>query len=146
MEDGTFNESDVRNQTRRVLQLMNEYSLMEIEYEDKDEERTLKLRRNDQEASPPLLEGRSEVMPGQVRAPTVGEIVWKKNEDDEVGRGEIIAEIIKQDERVNVKAPRSGRLTDCTEDEMVEFGDTVARVKQEVQSEDDEDEDGETDS
>ncbi|MFB6345019.1 MAG: biotin/lipoyl-containing protein [bacterium] len=133
MEDGIFNESDVRNKTRRVLQLMNEYSLMEIEFEDKEDDRMLKLRRDDQEASPPLLEGRSEVMPGQVRAPTVGELVWNKQNGDEVGRGETIAEIIKQDERVSVKAPRAGVLTDCTEDEMIEFGETIARVQQETE-------------
>lgn len=132
MEDGIFNEAEVRNQTRRVLQLMNEYSLMEIEYENKDEDRTLKLRRDDQSASPPLLEGRSEVLPGQVRAPTVGELEWEKQNGDEVGRGEVIAEIVKQDERVSVKAPRSGMLADCTEAEMVEFGDTIARVEQET--------------
>lgn len=144
MEDGIFNESEVRNQTRRVLQLMNEYSLMEIEYEDKDEERSLKLRRDDQEASPPLLEGRSEIMPGQVRATTVGELEWEKHEGDEVGRGEIIAEIRKQDERVSVKAPRNGTLDDCTDAAMVEFGDTIARVTQDVESDEDEDEENES--
>jgi biotin carboxyl carrier protein len=107
---------------------MNQYSLMEIEYEDKDEEQTLKIRRDSQESSPPLLEGRTDVLPGQVRASTVGRIEWDAEDGDTVNRGEVLATISKQDESIPVKAPQGGELIDVSEDEWVEFGETLARV------------------
>lgn len=137
MSSSNFNEDQVRDQTRRILQLMNQYSLMEIEYEDKETDQSITVRRDSQESSPPLLEGRTEILPGQVRSPTVGTLDWLKDSGDTVERGEVIAEIVKQDERVPVKAPRDGQLTDQSDDTMVEFGDTLARV---VQSGDDEEE------
>lgn len=133
-----FNESDVRYKTRRILQLMNQYSLMEIEYEDKDEEQTLKVRRDSQESSPPLLEGRTDVLPGQVRAATVGRIDWDAEEGDTVNRGEVLATISKQDESIPVKAPQGGELTDVSEDEWVEFGQTLARVVSDSTGDEDE--------
>jgi biotin carboxyl carrier protein len=128
MSDAYFKEDEIRTQTRRMLQLMNQYSLMEVEYEDKQGEGSLTIRRDSQESSPPLLEGRTDALPGQVRASTVGRIEWEAQEDDEVGRGEVVAKIMKQDEQIPVKAPRGGTLTDVTESNAVAFGDTIARV------------------
>ncbi len=133
MSDDYFNEDEIRSQTRRMLQLMNQYSLMEVEYEEKEGDESLKLRRASRESSPPIL-------PGQVRASTIGHIEWECEEDDEVGRGQVVANIVKHDERIPVKAPRSGRLTEVTENEVVEFGDTVARV---LKPSGDQEEDGE---
>lgn len=134
-----FNEADVRHKTRRILQLMNQYSLMEIEFEDKETDDMLKLRRDSQESSPPLLEGRSNLLPGEVRASTVGTLEWNCEEGDSVNRGEVVAKIHKQDESIPVKAPQGGELTDCTKKDAVQFGDTVARVLSEA-TVDDEDE------
>jgi biotin carboxyl carrier protein len=139
MSNGQYNEKEVRSQTRRILQLMNQYSLMEIEYEDKDTDQSIKLRRDSQESSPPLLEGRTEVLPGQVRSPTVGKLEWDAQDGDQVGRGDVIAKIVKQDETIPVKAPRGGRLADLIDKDVVEFGDTIARVHQPGSDEENED-------
>lgn len=132
-----FNEDQIRDRTRRILQIMNQYSLMEVEYENKQDERTLKLRRETSESSPPLLEGRSEHLPGQVRSPTVGRLTWHKDEDESVARGEEIGEISKRDEAIPVKAPRDGRLKDRVDSHRVEFGETLARVVRDVSEEED---------
>lgn len=137
-ETNGFNESEVRYQTRRILQLMNQYSLMEIEFEDKDDEQTIKVRRDSQESSPPLLEGRTDELPGQVRASTVGQIEWDAEAGDSVNRGEVIATISKQDESIPVKAPQGGELIDTTKNEWVEFGETLARVVSQSSTDEDE--------
>lgn len=141
MSKNGFNEDVVRSRTRRILQLMNQYSLMEIEFEDKENEQSLKVRRDSEESSPPLLEGRSEVLPGQVRSPTVGRLEWAIEDGEYVDRGEKIAEVRKQDEEIPVKAPCGGQLTDKIDKEYVQFGDTIARV---VQSESNNEEESES--
>jgi biotin carboxyl carrier protein len=140
MSDAYFKEDEIRTQTRRMLQLMNQYSLMEVEYEDKQGEGSLTIRRDSQESSPPLLEGRTDVLPGQIRASTVGRLEWEAEAGDEVGRGEVVAKIVKQDERIPVKAPRGGTLTDIIDSDVVEFGDTIARVSKPSVNQDEDDE------
>lgn len=133
-----FNERDVRENTRRALQIMNQYSLQEFEFENKEEDESLTLRRSDTDSSPPLLEGRSKRLPGQVRAPTLGELEWEREAGQDVDKGERLGHITKQDEDVPLKAPIAGELTDLWTDDYVEFGDVLATIVPRSDEEDEE--------
>lgn len=129
------NVKKVREDTRRALQLMNVYELTEFEFENVDENESIKLTRTSTESSPPLLEGRSTQTSGKVRAPSVGTLNWEKTDGESVTRGDLIAEIVKEDERVPVKAPVDGVLTQQVDDEFVEFGRTLAVISRTDSSE-----------
>lgn len=137
MSEG-FNERELRENARRALQLMNQYSLMEFEFEHKEEERSLTLRRSDTDSSPPLLEGRSKRLPGQVRAPTLGQLEWEREAGQPVEKGERVGHLVKQDEEVPLKAPIAGDLTDLWDGEYVEFGDVLATIVPRDEEEDEE--------
>lgn len=135
MSTDDLSVQNVRHLTRRALQFMNQYSLTEFEYEDKSSDQTLRLRRSDTDSSPPLLEGRSERLPGQIRSPTVGRLVWDVEAGSSVEHGEKVAEITKKEETVPVKAPKSGTLTETMTSDYVEFGDILGVVVSESDDE-----------
>lgn len=128
MSGETSDEERLRTQVRRALQVMNLYSLTEFEYEDKDGDTRFRIRRDDQEGHPPLLEGRSARVAGEVRAPTVGRVDWEADEGDVVQRGQQIATMMKNDEPVPVKAPIAGELVDLGGQPVAEYGDRLARI------------------
>lgn len=128
MSEETSNEKQLRARVRRALQVMNLYSLTEFEYEDKDEDTRFRIRRDDREGYPPLLEGRSVRVAGEVRSPTVGRVEWEAEEGDVVDRGQQIATVLKNDERVPVKAPIAGELVELSGRPVTEYGDRLARI------------------
>lgn len=128
MSSEESDETILRRQVRRALQVMNLYSLTEFEYEDKENDRQFRIRRGDQESSPPLLEGRSGRLAGAVRAPAVGRVEWDAEDGDVMQRGDQIATIVKDGEEVPVKAPIRGALTEINDHPVAEYGDRLARI------------------
>ncbi len=119
----------LRAKVGRVLRFMNHYGLREFEFEDKKGGETLKLSRLETESSPPLLEGRSASVPGQLRAPAVGKLSWLAKQDQQVEEGEKIAEIEKGDEVIELNAPLPGRLVEPVEAVCVQYGEKIGRIE-----------------
>jgi len=128
MNEEISREGQLRGRVRRALQMMNLYALTEFEYEDKESDERFRIRRETREGSPPLLEGRSGRVAGEVRAPAVGRVDWEVEEGDAVRRGQKIATILKNGERVPVKAPLGGELVEVGRQPVAEYGDRLARV------------------
>lgn len=121
-------QKEMRPVVRRALQLMNQYGLQELEYENKDREQTLHLTRSSSESFPPLLEGRSAEVTGKLRAPSVGRLIWEVEDGEEVSKGDRLGTIEKSDDDIEITSPASGIVTDPVEEGFVSYGDHLGSV------------------
>lgn len=135
----SFDEKATRSEVRKILQLMNQYELLEFEYEDKDGETSIDISRSSPDNFPPLLEGRSEEVPGKLRAPAVGRLDWETEAGDSVESGAVVAVVEHHEERTEVVADASGVLTDPIESSHVEYGQHIGSIVPESELGSDED-------
>ncbi|MFB6356723.1 MAG: biotin/lipoyl-containing protein [bacterium] len=125
----SFRESDVRRHVKRLLQIMNHYDLTEVELENKTGEGGIHVRRSEQENYPPLLEGRSTDVEGEIRAPSIGQISWDVNTGDSVEANQVVGTIEKNDETVEVSTDMGGIIAELCEEEYVEFGQRIGSIE-----------------
>jgi hypothetical protein len=123
-----FDARETRSEIRKVIQLMNQYGLREFEFEDKDGERSIDIKRSDTDQFPPLLEGRTEEVPGKLRAPAVGRLTWNVGAGDEVEQGDVVAEVQHHEESTDLIADVDGVLVDPTEASHVEYGQHLGSI------------------
>jgi len=134
-----------RSEVKKILQLMNQYELVEFEYEEKDGDRSIELSRSAPDSFPPLLEGRSEDVPGKLRAPAVGQLEWQFEDGDDVSEGDVVAVIQAHEDREELIAGRSGVLSDPVSDDHVEYGQHLGSIVPVDHGEDELDDDEEDD-
>ncbi len=127
--------SELRREMIKILQFMNKYSLREFEYSAKDSPESIHLTRADNDASSPLLEGKSVEVPGQVFAPDVGFLNWQTEENSRVRAGEVIGILKKQKEKIEITAPCEGIVDYLTELDKVEFGELIAAISSPAEDE-----------
>lgn len=135
----SFDRDATRTQVRKIIQLMNQYELLEFEYEDKEGETSIDISRSSADNFPPLLEGRSEAVPGKLRAPAVGRLHWEAEAGDRIEQGDVVAVVEHHEESTDVVADASGVLTDPIESSHVEYGQHLGSVVPESEHVDEED-------